>query len=372
MNAHEYEIGLEKAQLDTPALLMDLSVVERNIRTMADFCRGAGVHLRPHGKVHKATPALAWAQIRAGAIGITVAKLSEAEVLASAGVRSILIANQIVGETKIRRLVNLAAHTEVIVAVDSSQNVRELAGAAADRGVRIGILVEVDIGNDRCGALPGEESLQLAELVGSFKSLRFRGLMGYDGHLARVEDPETRHNESLACYKILAETRRFLEAKGLEIEIVSGGGTATYRAAAETGGITELQAGSYLVSDTRYLALGHSEFDRSLTLLATVISTPRKGRPEPLGILDVGTKAMTAPFGFPKVKSTPELEVYSMPQEHARLRLVSGSRDLNVGDKIELWVGDANGTINLHDKIYGMRDGRVETVLNLIGRGTIT
>src|SRR5262249_4470298 len=145
MNIHEYEIGLHKSELDTPALLVDLNAVERNIQRMADYCREHGVNLRPHAKIHKATPIVAWKQLRAGAIGITASKLSEAEVLASAGIRDILIANQVVGARKIRRLINLAASTDLIVAVDSVDNVQEISQAARAKGTTVGVLVEVNI-----------------------------------------------------------------------------------------------------------------------------------------------------------------------------------------------------------------------------------
>src|SRR5262245_58580629 len=162
MEVHEYEIGLHKRELDTPALLADLDAVERNIQRMASFCREHGVSLRPHAKIHKATPIVAWKQLRAGAIGITASKLSEAEVLASVGIRDILIANQVVGPRKIRRMVNLAASIDLIVAVDSIDNAQEISQAAREKGTTVGVLIEVNIGNDRCGVQPAM-TLSLAQ-----------------------------------------------------------------------------------------------------------------------------------------------------------------------------------------------------------------
>lgn len=372
MDGHEYEVGLSKTELDTPALLVDLAAVERNMETMSRFCQAAGISLRPHAKVHKATPWFSWAQIRLGAIGMTVSKLSEAEVLAASGIRDILIANQIVGSRKIRRLVNLAAYTNVIVAVDSPENVKELSEVAVKQCVTLGVLVEVDIGNNRCGVAPLHETLSLARTVIASRNVRFRGLMGYDGHLAGVEDPDERHRESLKCYHRLSDTRRFVESTGIEVEIVSGGGTTTYRAATDVPGITELQAGSYLFSDTKYFDLGIEEFTKSITILSTIISVPRRDHPDQLAILDVGSKAISNAYGFPKVRTPEGAEIYSMPQEHSRLRYGGAADRLRIGDTVEIWVKDVNGTINMHNKMYGLRNGIVEMVLTLHGRGMIT
>src|SRR5262249_7567529 len=165
MDVHEYEVGLHKSELETPALLVNLDAVERNIQRMAEFCREQGVNLRPHAKIHKATPIVAWMQLRAGASGITAAKLSEAEILAAAGIRDILIANQVVGSRKIRRMVNLAAYTDLIVAVDSLENVQEISRVARDNGSSVGVLVEVNIGNDRCGVEPLSTALGFVQSV---------------------------------------------------------------------------------------------------------------------------------------------------------------------------------------------------------------
>jgi D-serine deaminase-like pyridoxal phosphate-dependent protein len=372
MDMHEYEVGLRKSELDTPALLVDLDAVERNIQRMADFSREHGASLRPHAKIHKATPILAWKQLRAGAIGITASKLSEAEVLAAGGIRDILIANQVVGARKIRRMVNLAAYADLIVAVDSIDNVQEISRAAQEKGTAVGVLVEVNIGNDRCGVEPAM-TLGLVQSMLVLPGIRFRGVMGYDGHLAFLVNLQERHKRSQAAYRILVETRDTLSQAGIAVEIVSGGGTGTYRSAAETSGMTELQPGTYLFSDTTYRDAGLREFDCALTMLGTVISRPQRAGAEDVAILDVGRKAMSTTYGFPEMKA-PAGTIFSMPQEHSRLRL-SEPEDalrLKVGDQVELWVKDANGTINYFDQMYAMRGDRVEAVWNLGGRGTVT
>src|SRR5262245_4151312 len=358
MDVHEYEIGLHKSELDTPALLVDLDAVERNIQRMAEFCRAHGVNLRPHAKIHKATPILAWMQLRAGAIGITASKLSEAEVLASAGIRDILIANQIVGARKIRRMVNLAAYTNLIVAVDSIENAREISSSVQERGATVGVLVEVNIGNDRCGVGPLASTLSFVQSLLPLPGIQFRGLMGYDGHLAFVEDLKERHTRSQAAYQLLVQTRDVVFQAGIAVEIVSGGGTGTYRSAADMPGLTELQIGTYLFSDTTYRDAGLREFECALTMLGTVISRPKREGAEGLVILDVGRKAMSTTYGLPQMKSPPGT-IFSMPQEHSRLRLSrpEDAAGLKVGDQVELWVKDANGTVNYFDHMYAMRGG---------------
>ena len=178
-------LGAEKDEIDTPALLIDLDVMERNINTMAKFFRSVPSELRPHAKTHKC-PIIAHKQLEAGAIGITCAKLGEAEVMVESGIRSLLVANQVVGEPKMTRLVNLVKHSDVIVAVDSPENVRHLAESARAKDVRLNILIEVDVGNNRCGTPPGEPTLRLARDVASHESLNLMGLLGYEGFCQNI------------------------------------------------------------------------------------------------------------------------------------------------------------------------------------------
>jgi D-serine deaminase-like pyridoxal phosphate-dependent protein len=335
---------------------------------MAKFSQAAGISLRPHAKVYKATPVFAWMQLRAGAIGLTVSKLAEAEVLANGGIRDVLIANQVVGEQKVRRLVNLAAYTDVIVAVDSLANARQLADAAEARGVSLNVLLEINVGNDRCGVEPFEPSLRLVREIIARPGLCFRGVMGYDGHLA-FTDAAAKYANSVECYRLLVQSADFIRQAGIPVEIVSGGGSSTYRSAAAVPGMTELQAGTYIFSDTTYRDNGLEEFRCSLSILSTVISRPERENAKDVSILDVGRKSTELTYGFPEMKCPAQGEIFSMPQEHARLRY-DGS--LSVGDKVEIWVRDANGTVNLHNQIYAVRNGVVEAVWDLTGRGKTT
>lgn len=371
MNIHEYEVGLHRNELDTPALLVNLDAVERNVKKMADYFKSAGILLRPHAKVYKATPQFAWMQLRAGANGITVSKLSEAEILANGGIRDILIANQVVGERKIRRLVNLAAYTDLIVAVDSLDNVKQISQAAVEKGTTVGVLVEVNIGNDRCGVEPYEITLKFVETILKMPHIKFRGLMGYDGHLAFHENIQERYELSRKTYQILVKTQELLVSHNIPVEIVSGGGTNTYKSASSISGMTEIQCGTYIFSDTTYRNTGIPEFECALTLLSTVVSRPDRPGAEDIAILDIGSKGCSTIFSYPEVKS-PGGVIFSMPQEHSRLKMAKPGNWLKVGDVVELWVKDANGTVNLYDHIYCMRGDIVEAVWDIPGRGKIT
>ena len=209
-------IGTSKSDLDTPALCLDIEAVEANIQRMADYFRDGPVRLRPHAKTHKC-PTLARMQLAAGAIGITCAKLGEAEVLAAAGIKDILIANQIVGAGKIARLVNLAAYTEVMVAVDDAANVAELDAAAQAKGVRLRVVIEVDIGMGRCGVQPGEPALALARQIVAASGLRFEGVMGYEGHTIFHPDPEERRALTEPSVKLLVDTADLLRRHGIPV-----------------------------------------------------------------------------------------------------------------------------------------------------------
>jgi D-serine deaminase-like pyridoxal phosphate-dependent protein len=293
-------------------------------------------------------------------------------VLAAGGVQDILIANQVVGTRKIERFVNLAKRTQVKVALDSLENALEISDCAVKHDCRVGVLVEVNIGNERCGVEPLDATLEFTRKVLERPGLEFKGLMGYDGHLVFVSDLSERYRRSREAYQVLADTRELLERSGIPVEIVSGGGSATYKSAASVKGVTELQVGSYLIMDTTYRDNGGlEEFQPSLSLLSTVVSRPARENAKDLAILDIGRKSIDNSLGLPEVKS-PGGEIFSMPQEHSRLRFDPRKFDLNVGDKVEVWVRDANGTINLYDHLYGMRGDIVESVWDIPGRGQAT
>lgn len=372
MSARESEVGLQKNEVNTPALLIDLPTLEKNLLTMAAFFVDRDVKLRPHVKTYNATPLLAHMQLEAGAIGLTCAKLSEAEILVAAGIDDILIANQIVGRRKIEQLADLAAISNIMVAVDSWDNVRDLSEIASERGVTIRALVEVNIGHHRCGVGPYQPALDLSRAVKEAPGLEYMGLMGYDGHCTLKVKESQRETLSREANTLLTNTRFFIEEAGLEVPIVSASGTFTYRFASEIEGITEIQAGTYLLMDTAFREHGVREFDCALCVLTTVISRSVYPGDIDLAVIDVGRKSISPILGIPEVKHPAGAKLFSLSQEHGRVSLQGEASGLKVGDKIELWVRDANGTINQFDRFYAIRNDLVEDVWHIPGCGNHT
>ena len=229
-------IGIPKEEIDTPALLIDVDIMEANIQKMADYFKTVNADLRPHVKTHK-TPIIAHKQMEAGAIGMTCAKLGEAEAMIHAGIRDVLIANQIVGKQKIARLINLAKHSEIMVAVDDPDNVDQLSAAAEAKGTTLRVLIEVNSGMNRCGTEPGQPTLDLARHILQSKALKFEGIMGYEGHTVITPTFAERKRLTGESVEMLIGAKHFLEQNGVPVKIVSGGGTGTY---AITGAYPEM------------------------------------------------------------------------------------------------------------------------------------
>ncbi len=357
-------VGSAIEDIDTPALLLDLDLMERNIGRMTTAFQPLSAKLRPHAKTHK-SPIIAHKQIAAGAIGITCAKVGEAEVMVEGGVRDILIANQIVGPQKIRRLVSLARHTDMMVAVDDLQNVKDLSEAAQAGKALLRVLVEVNVGQNRCGVEPGEPALTLARQVAQAPGLTFAGLMGYEGHLVFVPSLEERVHRVHSDMQALIDTVNFIESSGLPVNIVSAGGTGTALITGRLPRITEIQAGSYVFMDGRYKTIEGVECDCALTLLTTIISRPRPDRI----IIDAGMKTLTHEFGLPRFKGCDELELLGLSEEHGTVKLNNQGGAYKPGEKIEIIPSHGDTTLNIHDYYYGVRNGRVETVWPIAARG---
>jgi len=360
-----YEVGFPKQEIDTPALLIDLQKLEHNIEKMAMFTAKAGVSLRPHMKTHKC-PVIAQKQITAGAIGVTCQKLGEAEVAAKSGITNILVTNQIVGQQKILRLVKLAERTDVKVLVDCRGNVIDLNRIARKKGVKLGVLVEVDVGMGRCGVEPGEKALRLVKFVHRQESLEFMGLHGYEGHACMIPSFEERERVTLEAMQRLTETKKLVEAAGYDVKIVSAGSTGTYMITGRYPGITEIQPGSYVTMDSKYSSVEGVDFEHALTILTTVISRPRKDT----AIIDAGLKAMTTDFGLPVVVSCKGATLdENVSEEHAKLLLEGDAIHLQVGDKVELIPSHGCTTINLHDYFIVMKDDKVHEIWPIEARG---
>jgi len=356
-------IGMDVADIDTPALCLDIEVVEANIKRMADYFRDRPVRLRPHAKTHK-SPTLAHMQIAAGAIGITCAKLGEAEVMAAAGIKDLLIANQVVGPAKIVRLVNLASYTEVMVAVDDAANVADLNGAAEAKGVRLRVLVEVNIGFNRCGVAPGQATLELARKVLASPGLRFEGVMAYEGHRVMIKDVEDRRQKTEDDLEILLDTVELLRRNGIPVKIISSGGTGTYFITGTYPGITEIQVGSYITMDSQYRQEVEIDFDYGLTVSSTVMSAHDDGRT----LIDAGLKAVTRDFGLPLIIDPPGWQIVDLSEEHGHLSRIDGP-PLRPGDKVTIVPNHGCTTINLYDHYHVVRRGILEAVWPIAARG---
>jgi D-serine deaminase-like pyridoxal phosphate-dependent protein len=358
-------VGASLAQVDTPSLMLDGSALRENIDTLSSFFAGRHCRLRPHFKSHKCTR-IAHLQLEAGAVGITCAKLGEAEVLAGAGIRNILIANQIVGPLKISRLIELCRHVDPMVAVDSAGNVQMLSAQAQAAGVTIGVLVEVDIGMGRCGVQPGQPALDLAKLVISCPGLRFAGLQGYEGHCVDLRDPAERTEKARTSLKLLVDTRRLIERSGIEVNIVSGGGTGTYDIHADYSGIDEVQAGSYAAMDWWYADI-RPEFKQAMSILTTVISRPKPD----IAIIDVGRKGVGAEWGPPRLKGMADGQVIGYTsEEHMTLQLPEG-HNINIGDRLEIIPSHGCTTSNLYREFIVHQNGRVVDVWPIEGNGKL-
>jgi len=359
-------IGRQKAALDTPALLVDLDLMEANMARIVAACRANGVAWRPHSKAHK-TPEIAQMQIAAGAIGITCAKVGEAEVMAAAGIRDILIANQIVGSAKIDRLVALADRADPIVCVDSVENVIELDAAFRRADKRLRVAIEVDIGMNRAGVAPGAPVAALAREIASHRGLHFVGVVGWEAHATTIADATEKERTVRDAISLLTASARACTEAGYRVEIVSCGGTGTFPFCTQQPGVTEVQVGGAIFSDMHYLTHYHVDFAPALTVLATVTSRPTPTRI----VVDAGKKTMSGDAAMPAPRGLPPISAMKLSAEHSKIELERPSDTPKVGDKIEFIVGYSDTTVHLHEEIVGVRDRRIESIWRVAARGKI-
>jgi D-serine deaminase-like pyridoxal phosphate-dependent protein len=360
------------AAVDTPALLIDLDALERNLRRLAGTVAASAVRLRPHAKTHKC-PVIARRQMALGAVGVCCQKVGEAEALVYGGVDDVLVSNEIVGTSKLHRLASLASQARVAVCADDPGNVRALDEVAASHGVRLSVLVEINVGADRCGVEPGQPALDLARLIEGSRALRFAGLQAYHGAAQHIRDHARRREAIGAAAHKAAITVDLLKRHGLPCETVTGAGTGTFPLEAATGVYTELQAGSYIFMDADYARnLGEDgrpwrEFEQSLHVWATVMSRPARDR----AIVDAGLKALSVDSGMPQVEGMPDVEFSRASDEHGKLVLHDPGRALAVGDKVRLIPGHCDPTVNLHDWYVVVQGGRVQALWPITARGAL-
>jgi D-serine deaminase-like pyridoxal phosphate-dependent protein len=344
--------------LETPVLTADLDAVERNISRMQAYCDEHGVELRPHIKTHK-LPELARLQLEAGAVGITCQKLGEAEVMADAGVEDILLSFPLVGSAKAERLAALAGRVKMTVVGDSAAVAEGLSPVLARRGVEVDFLVECDTGLGRTGVQSPEEAAALAELVDGLEGLRFAGLMTYPSL------PET------APWLLAA--REAIEARGLSVERVSGGGTPTAERTHELGVVDELRVGTYIYGDRACIANGSVPLDDcALRVVATVVSRPTRER----AIIDAGSKTLTSDLavdatGLGLLVEYPDAEVYALNEEHGYVDVSRCEPAPEIGDRVTIVPNHACTTANMHDEIVLHRGGEVVETLPTAARGKV-
>lgn len=369
-------VGQGVAAIDTPALVIDLDAMERNLHRLADWCRARGLRLRPHAKMHKCAE-LAKLQMAHGAVGVCVQKTGEALALAAAGVTDITITNEVVDPAKLTRLARAvrAGGTRFALAVDSALGIERLARALAEAGVQvpgsIDVLVEIDVGHGRCGAAPGEPAVALARAVASHAVLRFAGLQAYHGAAQHQRTPEQRRATVAHAAEAVAHTRALIEGAGLAVPLVTGAGTGTFVHEAASGQWGELQAGSYLFMDADYAANTADEsapaFEHALFVKAQVMS-----RPEGRAVVDAGHKSHAIDSGLPRVWLPEGLAFANGGDEHGVLR---GPALPALGETVWLVPGHCDPTVNLHDHLIGVRGGlltgRVERVLRVDARGAL-
>jgi len=346
---------IRKEDIETPALLIDLDNLEYNIRFMADYMKDKTAKLRPHYKTYKC-PTISHMQIEAGAKGICCAKLGEAETLVLAGVKDVLIANQVVDPVKVARLAGLARYSKITVATDNIENIKNLSRAAKQYGSKIYVLVEVDVGMKRCGINTADEAYDLAKIICNSEGLVFEGIQAYEGHIIHNRDVNVRQRGVEDMISKVNGIKTHLEKKGITVKEISGGGTGTYNLTGNNTIWTEIQAGSYVFIDTVYDELGLG-FKSALTVYTTVIHK-RKG----MAITDAGVKVCTSDQGIPKIKGYPHLKL-QLHEEHGLI--LDEKNELEYMQKIEYVPSHCCTTVNLHDHYYCVRNGLLESVWHI-------
>jgi len=353
-------VGRPASEIVTPALVLDLPAARRNIDLMSRRIAELPADIRPHIKVHK-SPELARLQVEAGAIGLSCATVWEAIVLVRSGLDHIFVVNTVAGPHKLQALAELAREADVMVAVDDPANIDALSAAAVAAGSELGIFVEIDTGMDRCGADTPEEALELGRRVMSRPGLHLVGVTGYEGHCSLTPDHDQRLAKEKKAMAFFIDIADRFERDGLPCPIRSAGGTATWDWTAAYPGVTEIQAGTYVVMDNFHGRMVGG-FEHSLTVQATVISR----RPDRV-IVDAGGKSMGA-GDFASIIDRPELKSFRFDEEHGVFDATAGTT-LVVGDVVRLIPGYSPSTVNWYDAFHVVEDGVVTDIWPVIPRG---
>jgi D-serine deaminase-like pyridoxal phosphate-dependent protein len=361
--------GVTKQSLPTPVLILDEEVFAKNIRHMAQHCKSTGLNLRAHVKVHRSAD-IGKRQIEAGAIGLCCATIAECEWMSANGVRGLLWTTQPVGPNKTARVVALARKDSTFLcAVDDAAVVDQLNDAAGAAKVKVGVVVDIDVGIGRQGVLTSQEALELAQRINKAPHLTLGGLMGYSGAASHAKGWENRKKVSQDAVAKLLEATALCRKAGIQVPVVSGGSTGSYNIDSEIEGITEIQAGSYALMDAVYRTIGSkngaAEFDDfgcALTVLTRVISKKYSGK----AAIDAGNKAMTRPTDL--VKNWPGVEVRPAGAEYGMLVWQNADREPKLGDVAELVITNLDMSVNTFDRMYVCRNDQVVDVFSVLGR----
>ena len=372
---HAY-IGMEKEEIDTPALLIDLDVLEKNLRIMADYYHGKkGAVLLPHQKGHR-LPIIAKKQLDLGAKGVSMTSFSLAEYYVNCGISNILITSEIYGENKIRRLCSLSKHADVTVGVDNILNVRQLSEMALANNTRINVAVELYMGPSSCG-VEIEEAKSFVKEITKYRGVNFKGLWWHQGSLSKIRDWEERKKAHFETLDKVAELKDEIEDAGINVEMLSGGYTCTWNMTPDYPKLRDVgvQAGSYVFSDWCLRELeGLEVFDCALTVLTRCISTPKPGK----ALFDFGMNSCSdeATDNYhkivgPKFKDLEGVEEVHQREEISAVKFSDLNRKIKVGEVFELIPPHSDTTAKLHDKYYCIRDGKVEAIWPNYGRGLL-
>ena len=360
---------MKLTELDTPALVVDLDVMEGNLRRMADYCHQHKLALRPHIKTHK-SPLLARRQIDLGSRGITVAKVGEAQVMSQAGLHDLLLAYPIIGPHKARRLREVLENARVAVSLDSEEAVDWVSRAAETRS--IDVLVEIDFGMRRCGVPPGHEPLRLARAIEAKPGLRFKGIMLYSGHIHPDVEGTTRRLERLDAE--LARQLELFRREGFQVKVVSGGSTPSAYYSHLVESLTEIRPGTYIFNDRNTVEWGACTRDQCAAFLwTTVVSTAVPDQ----AIIDGGSKTFSgdglAPgnaMGYGIVVEFPGIEFVRMNEEHGYLQLPEGL-ELELGQQLRVIPNHICAATNMHDRVWGIRQDEIVEEWEVAARGRI-
>ncbi len=362
--------GMREDEIDTPALIIDLDAFEYNLDTMAAKLAPTGAKLRGHAKTHK-SPVIAKLQMARGAVGNCTQKVAEAEVLAWGGISDILVSNEVVGASKLARLCGLARIAKVAVCADDEAQVSAIEAAAEASGIRMTVLVEIDVGAARCGVTPGPDAVALAQKIAASKHLIFGGLQAYHGSAQHKRTPEERRNLIGGAIDASRRTVEQLRQQGLACAIVGGAGTGTFEIESASGVYNEIQAGSYVFMDADYArnldeaGAPVTTFRHALFVLSTVMSASQPG----IAVLDAGHKAVAVDSGMPTVWQRPDIRYVSASDEHGKLTVGSETTTPKLGEKLRLVPGHCDPTVDRFDWYVGVRNGRVECLWPVAARG---